>query len=122
MTTIPISLLDQIIEINKAAEYCALSFAEQVKRNAEFDAANGVKRRRASGEPQERTHSGLPLGVVKRASVNKGDRFSAVINNRGRNRMLGTFDTPEEAHRAYCKAHIELHGEQSRYWSQRHEL
>ena len=76
--------------------------------------------------PQQPSKSGLPSGVIRR-NTKKGDRFSAVIrmirpDGKPVQRMLGTFDSPEEAHRVYCKAHVELHGEASRYWNKRHEL
>lgn len=76
--------------------------------------------------PQRPNKSGLPTGVIKR-NTGKGDRYSAVIrmirpDGKPVQRMLGTFDSPEEAHDDYRRAHIELHGERSRYWNQRHEL
>lgn len=76
--------------------------------------------------PQQPNKSGLPTGVIKRTTA-KGDRFSAVIgmtqpDGKRLQRMISTHATPEEAHDAYRRAHIELHGERSRYWSQRHEL
>lgn len=76
--------------------------------------------------PQQPSKSGLPSDVIRR-NTKKGDRFSAVIrmirpDGKPVQRMLGTFDSPEEAHRVYCKAHVELHGEASRYWNKRHDL
>ena len=76
--------------------------------------------------PQQPNKSGLPTGVIKRTTA-KGDRFSAVIgmtqpDGKRLQRMISTHATPEEAHDAYRRAHIELHGERSRYWSKRHEL
>lgn len=50
--------------------------------------------------------SGLPKGVQK---INK--RFRAMIRLQGKNYHLGMFDTPEEAHKAYCEASMKLHGE-----------
>ena len=53
-----------------------------------------------------KSRSGLPKGVKK----NKG-RFGARLTVDGVVHWLGTFDTPEEAHRAYCAASTGLHGE-----------
>lgn len=89
---------------------------------AELDAAQQRRIKLTPASlPEMRTKSGLPSGVIKR-SAKCGDRYSAVIHDTGKQRMISTHDTPEEAHRAYCKAHIELHGERSRYWNQRHAL
>lgn len=38
------------------------------------------------------------------------NRFSAKIRNDNKSIYLGTFDTQEEAHAAYCHASIEMHG------------
>lgn len=49
---------------------------------------------------------------VKGVSFDKArDRWLARIKTDGYDRYLGRFDTPEEAHAAYCKAAAELHGE-----------
>jgi len=39
------------------------------------------------------------------------NRWTAIIQSRGKVHYLGLFLTPEEAHQAYCKAAKELHGE-----------
>lgn len=49
-------------------------------------------------------------GVTK-----KKNRFCARINCRNKRIHLGYFDTPEEAHEAYKKAALELHGEFARF-------
>jgi HNH endonuclease/AP2 domain len=41
-------------------------------------------------------------------------KFRAAIKFQGKQLHLGTFQTPEEAHAAYCKAAHELHGEYAR--------
>lgn len=46
-------------------------------------------------------------GVCQRKT---GGKFIAQIQAHGKPRWLGEFDTPEEAHAAYCKAAAELHG------------
>jgi len=40
-----------------------------------------------------------------------GKRWAANIHEDGRKRHLGTFDTPKEAHAAYCRAAVKLHGD-----------
>ncbi len=42
---------------------------------------------------------------------NRGKRWCAMISFNGKNKYLGGFDTPEEAHLAYVKAARELFGE-----------
>lgn len=46
----------------------------------------------------------------KGVSRNK-KRWAASIHENGLKRHLGTFDTPKEAHAAYCCAALKLHGE-----------
>jgi hypothetical protein len=41
-------------------------------------------------------------------------KWGANINKDGRRHYLGLFNTPEEAHAAYCEAACELHGEFAR--------
>ena len=48
----------------------------------------------------------LPKGVTA-----EGARYRARICSDGVTHHLGTFDTPEEAHAAYCEAAQKLHGE-----------
>lgn len=43
-----------------------------------------------------------------------GNKWQALIAHEGKQRYLGTFSTPEEAHAAYCKASEEYHGEFAR--------
>lgn len=43
-----------------------------------------------------------------------GNKYRAVIQCNNCRKRLGTFDTPESAHKAYCKAAHELHGEFAR--------
>ena len=56
---------------------------------------------------------------LKRESFFKGvfisrGKWKAVIMLHGRKSHLGTFDSPELAHMAYCKAAAELHGDFAR--------
>ena len=41
-------------------------------------------------------------------------RWKARVKKDGKTYCLGTYDTPEEAHQAYCKAAAELHGDFAR--------
>lgn len=45
----------------------------------------------------------------------KNNKWQATIKFNGKLHWLGLFDTPEEAHKAYCKAATELHGEFARF-------
>jgi hypothetical protein len=51
----------------------------------------------------------------KGVSWHKRDKkYRAQIRKDGKNKSLGCFDTPQEAHQAYCEASQELHGEFAR--------
>lgn len=52
----------------------------------------------------QRSHRRLPIGVSTR-----GGKFRARIMLHGKERQLGMFKTPEEAHAAYLKAKARLH-------------
>lgn len=67
---------------------------------------NGKNRRRTGRYPK---------GVKPQNS-----RWQAKISADGVNHYLGTFDTAEQAHAAYCKAATELHGEFANFGEDRH--
>ena len=56
--------------------------------------------------------SGLPKGVY--INYRDGSRYKAVISIDQKNRYLGTFPTPEEAHEAYMRAARQFFGEFAR--------
>jgi hypothetical protein len=81
-----------------------------------FAAQSAAKRYKPfkEGPTKTRTPRLLPTGVSP-----SGKRFCAYISpSRDVNKYVGTFDTPEEAHEAFKKAHIELNGDKSRYFEE----
>ena len=56
-----------------------------------------------------RNKTGLPKGVFPSSA--KCESYFARIQRNGKKHYLGTFNTPEEAHEAYCQAAAHLHGE-----------
>jgi len=44
----------------------------------------------------------------------KNQKWTAIINDRGKNVFLGYFDDPKSAHAAYCDAAKRFHGEFAR--------
>src|ERR1700731_507052 len=48
---------------------------------------------------------------IKGVCVRPGGRYQAQISKNGRNRYIGMFDTPEEAHAAYLSEAEKHHGE-----------
>lgn len=69
----------------------------------------GTRCQNAQNSPAKRTNSTGFKGVSR-----QGHRYVAQICANRMPRVLGTFDTPEEAHAAYCRAAAELHGEFAR--------
>lgn len=66
---------------------------------------NSKNRKKNRGKKED-----LPKGVARRRS-----KFRATIRKDGKDFRLGTFDTPEEAHAAYCTAAEELHKDFARF-------
>jgi hypothetical protein len=63
-----------------------------------------------SNTAKYRTNTSGFKGVSRRAN----GRFLASIQHRKRKLHIGVYDTPEEAHAAYCRKAAELHGEYAR--------
>lgn len=87
--------------------------------DAHIDHVNGMRNDnrwanlRLATKAENGMNRGAPLNNTsgfKGVSRNK-KRWSASIHLGGHKQHLGTYDTPEEAHAAYCKAAKELHGE-----------
>lgn len=53
----------------------------------------------------------LPPGVQQH-----GNKFISKIQKNKKQEYLGLFDSPEEAHEAFRRRHIQLHGEDSLYF------
>jgi len=53
-------------------------------------------------------------GYIGVTYTGTGNRYRAIIMIKGKNKHLGCFSTEEEAHKAYCEAKKELHGEFAR--------
>lgn len=83
---------------------------------------NGLDNRRASLRVCSYSENGMNRGkATTNASGHKGvhwdkdrQKWRAQINVRGKQRMLGSFDTPEKAAAAYAAAAAEGHGEFAR--------
>jgi hypothetical protein len=73
--------------------------------------------REASGAQNQRNKGRMANNTsgFKGVSWNARDKkWQALIATEGRNRHVGYFDTPEEAHAAYCAAAKQMHGEFAR--------
>ena len=60
---------------------------------------------------QANTDGKSKLGFLKGTHRQTNGRYQARIQANGKQKALGTFDTMQEAHEAYCKAATELFGD-----------
>lgn len=92
---------------------------------SQLDHINGVKtdNRLCNLRPATTSQNRMNVGRAKNNTTGfKGvtarcdkKRFQARIKINGKPTWLGTFNTAEEAHKAYCKAAKHLHGEFARF-------
>lgn len=83
---------------------------------------NGLDNRRvnlrmatnAQNQWNRKTSRSNPLGLKGVSWERRTCKWRARIGANGVNIMIGTFDTPEAAHEAYCEAARRLHGEFAR--------
>lgn len=81
---------------------------------------NGLDNRLVNLRPATRAENAYNRRIQRdnrrglKGIVPAGRRWVAQARVRGKQIYLGTFDTPEIAHEAYCKAIKELHGEFAR--------
>jgi hypothetical protein len=91
----------------------------------QIDHINGVKDDNCFANLREATHAENNRNTGRRSDNTSGfkgvifdrrngGRWRAYIQKNGRMRHIGGFDTPEEAHKAYCEAAREHHGEFAR--------
>jgi hypothetical protein len=79
-----------------------------------------TRQQNSANRPVEGRKDGHPnplKGAYKHCNTRTGEwtgRWYALITYNGKSKRLGTFDTPELAHMAYCKAAAELHGDFAR--------
>ena len=120
---IPISLFDQIVAINVARE--AIEADPTPEWREYLEGWNGPEKAAAVADlAAERKRIAasmkLPSGVQVLWHATGEMSFRAVLYAYQQGtRYLGVFDTPEAAHEAHRKAHIEHYGERSRYLRQR---
>jgi hypothetical protein len=90
---------------------------------AEVDHINGVRNDNRFSNLRDATSSQNGCNArlyrnnksgLKGAILNRPGRWIAQIQKGGRKIYLGVFDTPEEAHAAYCAAAERLHGDFAR--------
>lgn len=92
---------------------------------SQLDHINGVKtdNRLCNLRPATTSQNRMNVGVAKNNTTGfKGvtfrgnrKRFQARIKINGKPKWLGTFNTVEEAHKAYCVAAAQLHGKFARF-------
>lgn len=83
-----------------------LDHIDRDKTNARFSNLREADRSSNMANNEGWSKTGMPKGVTQ-----FGRRFAAAISVNGRPRYLGRYDTPVEAHAAYCLAASARHGE-----------
>lgn len=83
-----------------------LDHVDRDKTNARFSNLREADRSGNMANTDGWSKTGMPKGVTQ-----LGRRFAAAISVNGRSRYLGRYDTPMEAHAAYCAAAKARHGE-----------
>lgn len=86
--------------------------------DGEIDHINGIKSDNRISNLREATRAESIRNIGRRNKNktgfkgvgNVGNKWKARITFNGENIYLGLFDTPEDAHEAYCKAATNLHG------------
>ncbi len=72
---------------------------------------------RKASPPQNKSNQGArkdsKLGLKGVQQI--GNRYRVQIQKNGKRHHIGVYDTPEEAHKAYCEAADKLHGEYANY-------
>jgi hypothetical protein len=89
---------------HKNGDYCDNRIANLREADSSQNKAN--KLRKSRNRPPISGYKGVEQGYA--------GRWVARICMRGVRTYLGSYDTPDEAHAAYCKAAAEIHGEFAR--------
>lgn len=92
------------------------------KQHVDHGDGNGLNNRRANLRPCNSSQNAGNQRIARNNTVglkgvtrNKQGRFQAQIGYLGKRYHLGAFDTPEEAHKAYCDAATRLRGDFARF-------
>ena len=94
------------VSVEKDRDDANLSAQSADEVNAAFDAAQKKALEAVGGSSKETSERDLPRGVQKTSS----GKFKSMIGWGGKNRNIGSFDTPEQASAAYQSVKKDLSG------------